>query len=211
VHEGKAKDIQGLILHDHKGLIIPAPSYFSYEPLPYSWNKILEDHDVKNPLSKFKQSMKEHGNSFQRDFLLTQGSQSMKKGSNKKPQSNKKQLMDLHPSKTQSNKKDSALIDLQESKLAHKKGDKKFSQSVRKMPVNEDKLRRPKAEVEERRLGSQSGIKEQDLMNEDTNPGKSDENEETEGDSLMLELEEYNPGQYMEVCEQIQRYKVDDK
>jgi hypothetical protein len=211
VHEGKAKDIQGLILHDHKGLIIPAPSYFSYEPLPYSWNKILEDHDVKNPLTKFKQSTKEQGNSFNKEFLLSQGSQSMKKASHKKPPSNMKPMLDLQASKTQSNKKESVLSDLRESKLANKKGDKKFSQSVRKMPVKEEKNPRAVGGLEEGPIRSQRAVKEQDSMNEETNQGKSEENEETEVDSLMMELEEYNPGQYLEVCEQIQRYKVDEK
>ena len=49
VHQGSQVDTQGMLLKDYKGLILPPPSYFSYEPLPETWEKILDRVDVVNP------------------------------------------------------------------------------------------------------------------------------------------------------------------
>lgn len=54
VHESTDKfgevETQGMMLKDFQGLVLPPPAYFSYEPLPVSWQKILSRADVVNPL-----------------------------------------------------------------------------------------------------------------------------------------------------------------
>lgn len=54
VHESTDKfgevETQGMMLKDFQGLVLPPPAYFSYEPLPVSWEKILSRADVVNPL-----------------------------------------------------------------------------------------------------------------------------------------------------------------
>lgn len=49
VHQGSQVETQGMLLKDYKGLTLPPPSYFSYEPLPETWEKILDRVDVVNP------------------------------------------------------------------------------------------------------------------------------------------------------------------
>lgn len=39
-----------MILRDFKGIVIPPPAYYSYEPLPATWEKILGKADVVDPL-----------------------------------------------------------------------------------------------------------------------------------------------------------------
>ena len=39
-----------MILKDFKGIVIPPPAYYSYEPLPATWEKILGKADVVDPL-----------------------------------------------------------------------------------------------------------------------------------------------------------------
>lgn len=64
VHESTDRfgevDTAGMLLKDWQGLILPPPAYFSYEPLPLSWEKILSKQEVVNP-KKHTPQMDEFG------------------------------------------------------------------------------------------------------------------------------------------------------
>ena len=46
IHEGPEVDVSGMILKRFKGLLIPPAAYYSYEPLPEIWQKILGKPEV---------------------------------------------------------------------------------------------------------------------------------------------------------------------
>lgn len=49
VHQGPEVETEGMLLRDYNGLVLPPSSYYSYEPLPDIWEKILGREEMPNP------------------------------------------------------------------------------------------------------------------------------------------------------------------